>query len=101
MVEIDLYYSVGISILEHLVHDLMFRSYIHMIGNGQANGSCIKIVSVQKEGQTKFKLELQVNSNTDGKFLLVKTPPFWKKLNCPGYLTYSTSDLILALVMKI
>ena len=34
VVEIHLYYSVKISILEHFVHDLVFCSFIYTVSNG-------------------------------------------------------------------
>lgn len=35
-----------------------------------------------------------IQFKTYGKTSVVRTPPFWKKLNSSGYLTYSTSDLV-------
>jgi hypothetical protein len=39
-------------------------------------------------------VRFEVQIKTHGKTSDVSTPPFWKKLNSSGYLTYSTSDLV-------
>ena len=47
-VEIYLYYSIGILVLEHFVHDLMLCSCIYMVSYCEAKRSCIKVIPILK-----------------------------------------------------
>ena len=56
MVEIYLYYSIGILILEHSVHDLMLCCYIYMVGYCETKRGRIEVIPIQK---IKIKIKIE------------------------------------------